>query len=164
MVFYGKNIIKKGGLFMRISMGCDHSALDLKNEIKSHLIELGYEVQDYGTFTKDSCDYVDFGLKAAQDVQAGTAERAILVCYTGIGMSIIANKVRGVRCALVGCKEAAVLTREHNDTNCLALSAKFTNTSDALEIVRLWLETPFSNGERHKRRVEKIKAYEEANL
>ena len=149
---------------MNISIGCDHSALDLKNAIKEYVKNLGHVVTDYGTFSKESCDYVDFGLKAAKDVQAGLAERAILICSTGIGMSIIANKVKGVRCALVSCKEAALLTREHNDTNCLALAAKFTNESDALEIVKLWLETPFSNGERHKRRVEKIKAYEEANL
>ena len=85
---------------MHISIGCDHSALELKAAIKEYLESLGHEVKDYGTFSKDSCDYVDFGIKVAEDIKNGRAEKGILVCYTGIGMSIIANKVKGVRCAL----------------------------------------------------------------
>lgn len=146
---------------MHISIGCDHSALEVKNAIKEYLETLGHEVTDHGTFTKESCDYVDFGIKVAEDIKYGTAERGILICYTGIGMSIIANKVKGVRCALVNSLEAAVLTREHNDSNCLALSAKFTPIPEVLAIVKIWLETSFSYGERHTRRVEKIKKYEE---
>lgn len=149
---------------MHISIGCDHSALELKTAIKEYLESLGHEVKDYGTFSKDSCDYVDFGIKVAEDIKNGRAEKGILVCYTGIGMSIIANKVKGVRCALVNSLEAAILTREHNDSNCLALSAKFTPVPNALEIVKAWLETSFSHGERHTRRVEKIKEYEEGQL
>ncbi len=149
---------------MKISVGCDHSALELKNEIIPYLKEQGYEVKDYGTFSKESCDYTDFGIKAAEDVRDGLVERAILICYTGIGMSIIANKVKGVRCALVHYVEEAVLTREHNDSNCLALSAKFTTGSEAKQIIQAWLDTPFSFGERHARRVEKISKYEEEHL
>lgn len=146
---------------MKISIGCDHSALELKDEIISYLKGLGYEVKDHGTFSKESCDYTDFGIKVAEDVRDGTAERGILICFTGIGMSIIANKVKGVRCALVHYVEEARLTREHNDSNCLALSAKYTSIDEAKKILLAWLETPFSNGERHRRRVEKIKKYEE---
>lgn len=149
---------------MHISLGCDHSALEVKNAIKEYLCKLGYEVNDHGTYTSESCDYVDYGIKVAEDIKNGNAEKGILVCYTGIGMSIIANKVKGVRCALVNSLEAAVLTREHNDSNCLALSAKFTPIPEALEIVKIWLETSFSNGDRHTRRVEKIKEYEEKRL
>ncbi|MDE5856486.1 MAG: ribose 5-phosphate isomerase B [Anaeroplasmataceae bacterium] len=149
---------------MRISIGCDHSALELKNEILSYLKSLGHEVTDHGTFSKESCDYTDFGIKVAEDVRDGMAERGILVCYTGIGMSIIANKVKGVRCALVHYEEEAVLTREHNDSNCIALSAKYTSVEDAKHIVLAWLSTPFSFGERHSRRVEKINKYEEEHI
>lgn len=149
---------------MRISIGCDHSALELKNEVVSYLNALGHDVIDYGTFTKDSCDYTDFGIKVAEDLKNGNADRGIVICYTGIGMSIIANKVKGVRCSLVHYVEEAVLTREHNDSNCLALSAKYTDKELAKEIVKVWLDTPFSFGERHVKRVGKIKEYEEKNL
>ena len=149
---------------MRISIGCDHSALELKNEILSYLKSLGHEVKDYGTFSKESCDYPDFGIKVAEDVRDGIAERGILICYTGIGMSIIANKVKGVRCALVHYEEEAILTREHNDSNCLALSAKYTSEEVAKQIIIAWLSTPFSFGERHSRRVEKINKYEEEHI
>lgn len=145
---------------MKISIGCDHSALELKNDIISYLQRQGHEIIDRGTYTKESCDYTDFGYKVAKDIQAKVADRGIVICFTGIGMSIIANKVRGVRCALVGCKDAAVLTREHNDTNCLALSAKYTGKALALEIVDLWLNTEFSQNERHARRIQKITDYE----
>ncbi len=146
---------------MKISIGCDHSALDLKNELITYLKAKGYEINDRGTYTKDSCDYTDYGYQVAKDVKDGKADRGIVICFTGIGMSIIANKVKGVRCALVGSKDAATLTREHNDTNCLALSAKYTGYALAKEIVDIWLETEFSNNERHKRRIDKISKYEE---
>lgn len=145
---------------MIISIGCDHSALEVKNEIVAYLEELGHKVLDKGTYTKDSCDYTDYGYLVAKDIQSKAADKGIVICYTGIGMSIIANKVKGVRCALVGSKDAAVLTREHNDTNCLALSAKYTGMALAKEIVSLWLETPFSENERHQRRIDKITKYE----
>ena len=145
---------------MIISIGCDHSALELKNELIKYLEGLGHKVLDKGTYTKDSCDYTDYGYMVAKDVQSGTADKGIVICYTGIGMSIIANKVKGVRCALVGSKDAAVLTREHNDTNCLALSAKYTGYALAKEIVSLWIDTPFSENVRHQRRIDKITKYE----
>ena len=146
---------------MVISIGCDHSALELKNEVINHLKGRGFEVIDEGTFTKESCDYTDFGYKVAKDVQSKKADKGIVICYTGIGMSIIANKVKGIRCALVGSKDAAQLTREHNDTNVLALSAKYTGYALAKEIVDVWLDTDFSNNERHLRRINKITKYEE---
>ena len=146
---------------MRISIGCDHSALELKNELITYLKEKGYEINDRGTYTKESCDYTDYGYMVAKDIKDGKADRGIVICFTGIGMSIIANKVKGVRCALVGSKDAATLTREHNDTNCLALSAKYTGYALAKEIVDVWLTTDFSNNERHKRRRDKISKYEE---
>lgn len=146
---------------MKISIGCDHSALELKNAIINHLKSLGHEVIDHGTYTKDSCDYTDFGLKVADDIENNKCDRGIVICFTGIGMSIIANKVKSVRCALVGSKDAAILTREHNDSNCLALSAKYTGIPLALEIVDVWLDTEFSFNERHERRIKKISDYEE---
>ena len=146
---------------MIVSIGCDHSALELKEYLIKYLKENNIEVIDEGTYTKESCDYTDFGYKVAKDVQTKKADKGIVICFTGIGMSIIANKVKGVRCALVGSKDAAILTREHNDTNCLALSAKYTGPVLAKEIVELWLNTPFSNNERHLRRINKITEYEE---
>ena len=146
---------------MKISIGCDHSALDLKNVLIDYLKEKGHEVTDRGTYTKDSCDYTDYGYAVAKDVQAGAADKGIVICFTGIGMSMIANKVKGVRCALVGSKDAAQLTREHNDSNCLALSAKYTGYALAKEIVDIWLNTEFSHNERHQRRINKITKYEE---
>ena len=146
---------------MVISIGCDHSALELKNEVINHLKQRGFEVIDEGTYTKESCDYTDYGYKVAKDVQAKKADKGIVICYTGIGMSIIANKVKGIRCALVGSKDAAELTRLHNDTNVLALSAKYTGYALAKEIVDVWLDTEFSFNERHQRRIDKITKYEE---
>ena len=149
---------------MKISIGCDHSALELKDAIITHLESLGHVVLDKGTYTKDSCDYTDYGYLVAKDIKDGVVERGIVICYTGIGMSIIANKVKGVRCALVGSKDAATLTREHNDTNCLALSAKYTGIPLAKEIVDIWLNTECSHNERHQRRMNKITEYEEKEL
>ena len=146
---------------MKISIGCDHSALELKNELITYLKGKGYEINDRGTYTKESCDYTDFGYMVAKDVKEKRADRGIVICFTGIGMSIIANKVKGVRCALVASKDAAILTREHNDTNVLALSAKYTGYALAKEIVDIWLNTEFSHNERHQRRIDKITKYEE---
>ena len=146
---------------MKISIGCDHSALELKNAIIDYLKSKGHEVTDRGTFTKDSCDYTDYGYMVAKDIKDKKADRGIVICYTGIGMSMIANKVKGVRCALVGSKDAALLTREHNDSNCLALSAKYTGIPLAKEIVDVWLNTEFSFNERHQIRIDKITKYEE---
>lgn len=146
---------------MKISIGCDHSALELKEYLIEYLKSEGHEVLDRGTYTKESCDYTDYGYKVAKDVANGTVDRGIVICFTGIGVSIIANKVKGVRCALVMNKDAAELTRLHNDSNCLALSAKYLGCVYAKEIVNVWLNTEFSHNERHQRRIDKIAKYEE---
>lgn len=145
---------------MKISLGCDHGGLELKNEIKAHLEARGFECRDFGTYTKDSCDYPDYARPAAEAVASGECERGILVCTTGIGVSITANKVNGVRCALLHDKMSARLTREHNDTNMMALGAGVVGPLLALEIVDTWLDTPFSGVERHQRRIDKVMAIE----
>lgn len=145
---------------MKISLGCDHGGLELKNEIKAHLEACGFECRDFGTYTKDSCDYPDYARPAAEAVASGECERGILVCTTGIGVSITANKVNGVRCALLHDKMSARLTREHNDTNMMALGAGVVGPMLALEIVDTWLDTPFSGVERHQRRIDKVMAIE----
>lgn len=145
---------------MKISLGCDHGGLELKNEIKAHLEARGFECRDFGTYTKDSCDYPDYACPAAEAVASGECERGILVCTTGIGVSITANKVNGVRCALLHDKMSARLTREHNDTNMMALGAGVVGPMLALEIVDTWLDTPFSGVERHQRRIDKVMAIE----
>ena len=145
---------------MKISLGCDHGGLELKNEIKAHLEARGFECRDFGTYTKDSCDYPDYARPAAEAVASGECERGILVCTTGIGVSITANKVNGVRCALLHDKMSARLTREHNDTNMMALGAGVVGPMLALEIVDTWLDSPFSGVERHQRRIDKVMAIE----
>lgn len=154
-------MIKTWGENMKIAIGSDHSALELKNHLVEYLTACGHEVIDHGTMTKESCDYNDYGILVAKDVQAHRVDRGIVLCFTGIGMSIVANKVKGVRCALVNDAEAAELTREHNDSNCLALSARLLSWSQAEEIVTVWLKSPFSTEERHQRRVRKILKLEE---
>ena len=146
---------------MKISIGCDHSALVLKNELIEYLKQCGHEIIDRGTYDTESCDYTDYGYKVAKDIQSKTCDKGIVICFTGIGMSIIANKVKNVRCALVYNADAAKLTREHNDSNCIALSAKYTTFSEAKEIIDIWLNTDFSFNERHQRRIDKITKYEE---
>ena len=140
---------------MKISIACDHGGFELKENLKKWLTENNYEVVDYGTNSLDSCDYPDFGRKAAEAVANKTVDKGIVICTTGIGMSIVANKVDGVRCALVSNADAASLTRRHNDTNVLALGAKYTNFDLAKEITQVWLSTEFEGG-RHQRRVDKI--------
>lgn len=144
---------------MKIAMACDHGGLELKETIKQHLTERGFEVEDFGTYTKDSCDYPDYARPAAEAVASGACERGILVCTTGIGVSITANKVRGVRCALLSDPVSARLTRQHNDTNMMALGQGFVGPMLALQIVDTWLDTAFEGG-RHQRRVDKISAIE----
>ncbi len=145
---------------MKISIGCDHGALALKNKLVTHLQNKGYEVKDFGTHTLDSCDYPDFAAAAARAVASGECEKGIVLCTTGIGVSISANKIDGIRCALLSDLMSARLTREHNDTNVMALGAAVVGEMLALEIVDTWLETPFSHNERHQRRVDKIMALE----
>ena len=138
---------------MKIAIGCDHGALTLKNALVERLTTQGHEVKDFGTFTADSCDYPDFAAPAARAVASGECEKGIVLCTTGIGVSITANKVRGIRCALLHDLKSAELTRLHNDTNMMALGAGVLEESFALELVDIWLTTEFSGDERHKRRI-----------
>ena len=145
---------------MRISIGCDHGALALKNKMVAHLTKKGYDVKDCGTYTADSCDYPDYAAVAAKSVASGECEKGIVLCTTGIGVSIAANKVKGIRCALLSDVMSARLTREHNDTNMMAIGAGVVGEMLALEILDTWLETEFSYNERHQRRIDKVMALE----
>ena len=145
---------------MKIAMACDHGAVELKNKLKAHLQEKGMEVVDFGTHTTDSCDYPDYIVPAAQAVASGECDRGIVLCTTGIGVSIVANKIKGIRCALLSDTVTARLTREHNDTNMMALGAGVTGPMLAQEIVDIWLATEFSHAERHQRRIDKVMALE----
>ncbi len=141
-----------------IALGSDHGGYDLKQEIKKYLEEAGYEYRDFGCETKASCDYPVYGRAAAKAVADGTCDRGILICTTGIGISITANKVPGIRCALCGDVTSARLTRLHNNANMLALGAGIVGTQLALDIVKMFLETEFSGEERHQRRINLIEA------
>ena len=145
---------------MKIAIGCDHGALALKNTVKAHLEKRGYEVCDYGTYTLDSCDYPDFAEKAAKAVASGECEKGIVLCTTGIGISIAANKVKGIRCALLSDIWSAKMTREHNDTNMMAMGAAIVGEMLGLQIVDTWLGTEFSNEAKHQRRIDKTMALE----
>ena len=146
---------------MKIALACDHGALELKNAVAEHLQKQGHEVKDFGTYTAASCDYPDFVGPAAQAVASGECERGIVMCTTGIGVSIVANKVKGIRCALLSDVMSARLTRAHNDTNMMALGAGVVGKMLALEIVDTWLDTAFSHDERHQRRIDKLMSYED---
>ena len=144
---------------MKIALASDHGGLNLKNKIKRHLSEVGFEVVDFGTNGTESCDYPDFALPAAEAVARGECERGIIVCTTGIGVSMVANKVPGVRCALCHDKFGAEMTRRHNDANVLAMGERAVEEGLALEIADIFLKTEFEGG-RHQRRVDKISAIE----
>ena len=145
---------------MKIAMGCDHGALDLKNALAAHLRKLGHEILDFGTHSFESCDYTDFAAAAARSVAKGECQRGIVLCTTGIGVSIAANKVKGIRCALLSDPLTARMTREHNDTNMMALGAGVVGTRLAFEIAEIWLGTPFSEEPRHQKRIDKLMALE----
>ena len=145
---------------MKLAIGCDHGALDLKNAVKAHLEDKGYEVKDFGTYTAASCDYPEFAGAAAKAVASGECEKGIVLCTTGIGVSISANKVKGIRCALLSDVLSAKMTRLHNDTNMMAMGAGIVGKNLALEIVDTWLDTEFSGDERHQRRINKMMALE----
>lgn len=142
-----------------IALACDHGALALKEAIKKHLDERGLAWKDFGTNSLESCDYPDFAAPAARAVASGVCDRGIVVCTTGIGVSIVANKIKGIRCALLSDKMSARLTRQHNDTNMMAMGAGVVGEMLALEIVDTWLDTPFEGG-RHQRRIDKMMALE----
>ncbi len=140
---------------MRISIACDHGAFDLKERLKAHLLEQGHQVTDCGTNSGESCDYPDFAAAAARLVADGSCERGVVLCTTGIGMSIAANKVKGVRCALCHEPLSAEMTRRHNDANVLAMGAGVTGGNLAQRILDVFLSTQFEGG-RHQRRVDKV--------
>lgn len=144
---------------MKIAIACDHGGLNLKKEIINYLNAHGYTPVDFGTVKTDSCDYPDFALPAAEAVANGDCDKGIVVCSTGIGVSIVANKVPGVRCAHCHDTYCAEFTRLHNDSNVLALGEKVVGVGYALKIVEKFLTTEFEGG-RHQRRVDKITAIE----
>jgi len=145
---------------MKISIACDHGGFELKEGIAAYLRQQGHEVKDCGCYDTSSCDYPDFGAEAARAVACGECERGIVVCSTGIGISIAANKIHGVRCALCGDLLSAQLTRQHNNANMLAFGAFFTPLPLATRIIDVFLNTEFEGG-RHERRVSKVMALEE---
>ena len=145
---------------MKIAIGCDHGAFDLKNAVVKHLQGQGHEVSDFGCYSLDSCDYPDFAEAAAKAVVSGECEKGIVLCTTGIGISIAANKVKGIRCALLSDPLSARMTREHNDTNMMAMGAGIVGKNLALEIVDTWIGTAFSGEEKHQRRIDKVMALE----
>jgi ribose 5-phosphate isomerase B len=146
---------------MRIALGADHAGYDLKEKLKAYLQARGDAVEDCGTTSTASCDYPDFARAVAARVASGGAERGILICGTGIGMSMAANKIPGVRAAKVNSELEAQLSREHNDANVLTLGGRILGDEQAKRIVELWLATPFAGG-RHQRRVDKIAELEKA--
>ena len=149
---------------MKIAVACDHGGLALKNAIVRYLNENNFEVEDFGTTTDCSCDYPDFALKGAEAVARGECDRGIFICTTGIGISIAANKVPGIRCALCTDATCARLTREHNDANVLALGGGIVGVNLALDIVETFLTTEFSRLEKHQRRIDKIALIEKKYL
>ena len=145
-----------------LAIGSDHGGFALKQEIMKHLTERGIEYHDYGTYSDESCDYPEYGEATARAVASGECDRGIVICGTGIGISLAANKVHGIRCALCGDCYSAEMTRRHNDANMLALGARVLGEGLALKIVDTFLDTPFEGG-RHARRIEKLMAIEEWN-
>ena len=139
-----------------IAIGSDHGGYDLKMQVIEHLKERGLECKDFGCYDKSSCDYPEFGRAAAEAVASGECEKGIVVCTTGIGISMVANKVKGIRCALCTDPYLAMMTRLHNDANMLALGGGFVGKNLAMEIVDTFLDTEFSQGENHIRRIAKI--------
>ena len=144
---------------MKIAIGCDHGALDLKNKVIAHLTAKGHEMVNFGTDTLDSCDYPDYAAPAAKAVASGECDKGIVLCTTGIGVSITANKVKGIRCALLSDVMSARMTRQHNDTNMMAIGAAVVGQMLAMEIIDTWLGTEFEGG-RHQRRIDKMMALE----
>ena len=148
---------------MKISLGADHAGFELKEKIKKLLQQQGLEVSDQGTLSSESVDYPDYARKVGEQVANHSADLGILVCGSGIGMAIAANKIPGVRAANVSSEYEAQLSREHNDANVLALGARLISDQNAFEIVQKWLETTFAGG-RHQRRVEKITQIEREEM
>jgi ribose 5-phosphate isomerase B len=148
---------------MRIAIGSDHAGLEMKNEVAAVLKEMGHEYQDFGTDTPQSVDYPDFGEKVSEEVSQGRADRGILICGTGIGMSIVANKFRNIRAALCNELFSAKMSRLHNDANILVLGGRIIGKDLAKEIVKTWMATPFEGG-RHENRLIKIQIIEKNTI
>lgn len=144
---------------MKIVIGCDHRGFQLKEKIKEALSKNGFQLDDLGTFSEEPCDYPDIAIPVAQAVSNGQYERGILICLTGIGMSLAANKVRGAYCALCANPLMAAASRNHNNANILSLGSSVVDADTAIEIVKVWLGAEFEGG-RHLRRLEKIRRYE----
>lgn len=145
---------------MKVAIGSDHAGLKLKEEIKQLLDEMNIGYTDYGTHSEESVDYPDFAVTVAEKVANGEADRGIVICGTGIGVSISANKVKGIRCALVHDLFSAKATRQHNNSNVLAMGERVIGPGLARDIAKVWLETEYEGG-RHERRVNKIAQYEQ---
>jgi ribose 5-phosphate isomerase B len=145
---------------MKIALGSDHAGFELKEKIKQKLQSQGIAIDDRGTHSADACDYPDYAQAVANKVAAHNADFGILICGTGIGMSIAANKVTGTRAARVLNESDAKLAREHNDANVLVLGARITSDREAFKIIERWLTTPFTGGDRHVRRIDKTMAIE----
>lgn len=141
---------------MKIAIGADHGGVELKAEVEKYLESQGHEYRDFGAFSTAAVDYPDIAVQVAEAVKNGEADRGILICGTGIGMSIAANKVPGIRCALLSDVYSAKCTRDHNDANVMAMGARVIGPGLALEIVDAYLNKDFSNGERHVNRLKKI--------
>ena len=139
----------------RIPIASDHAGFELKERLRASLTDMGFDVQDIGTHSTASTDYADYAHPLAQEVSSGEAQRGVLLCGTGLGMSYTANRYPGVRAAVAWTPEIAALARKHNDANVLVLPARFVSDEDAMAILKAWLDTDFEGG-RHTRRVEKI--------
>jgi ribose 5-phosphate isomerase B len=148
---------------MQVGLACDHGGVELKEEVKPFLKSMGFEPVDLGTFNEDSVDYPDYAILVAERISKGEMERGILICGTGIGMSMVATKVPGVRAALVNDLYSSRFSREHTDANILVMGGRIVGKELAKEIVKVWLNTAFAGG-RHKKRLEKIEALEKKNF
>ena len=147
----------------RIAIGCDHGGFKLKEALKSYLLKKGYDIKDFGTYSENSSDYPVVGYKLAENVSKGKIKRGILICKSGIGMAIMANKLPKVRSAVCDNVRQAKTSRLHNDTNVLSVGSEYVNISKAKKIVNTWLNTPALGG-RHRRRVNQIKRFEKKKV
>jgi len=144
------------GVNIRVAIGADHAGISHKNEITKALIGMDHEVKDYGTDTQESVDYPDYAKKVAEAVASGDQDKGVLICGTGIGMSITANRIKGVRAALCCSVDAALMAREHNDANILCLGARTQDIKDCIKITDVFFNTPFTGKKRHSKRIKKM--------
>ncbi len=148
---------------MVLAIGSDHAGFELKRELIKSFETRSITLVDEGTYSNESCDYPDYAAKVCKEVLNNHAEFGVLICYTGVGISIAANKFKGIRAALINDKETAKLAREHNNANVICFGAKNITKEEAIECINVFISTEFSNGERHVRRLNKIKGLEEQN-